>query len=75
MILTTVHVHIGAAIASTSIHPKPRKAKAVARKRANHLRNRALRAVLNREYKGEIRNQARADEYHTKLKALSLGTV
>lgn len=55
-----------------SIHPKPRKLVAKLRRKANHARNRLIRADINREFKGEAGSK-KAGEYHMKLSALSQG--
>jgi hypothetical protein len=59
-----------------SIHPNPRKwsAKRRAEKKARWLNNRNIRAAHNQEFDGEV-SLARAPAYHSRLKALSLGTA
>lgn len=55
-----------------SIHPKRRSPEARLRRKMNQTRNRLARAQINQEYRGEAGSR-RAGEYHSKLKALSMG--
>jgi len=52
---------------------KKRRA-ALVKKKANHLRNRGIRAALYSEFQGET-NRTSAEKWHGTLKSLSLGTV
>jgi hypothetical protein len=53
---------------------KRKRRKALARKRDQHIKNVAARAALYSEYDGEI-SHTRLSDWHTRLNALSQGTL
>ena len=57
-----------------SIHPQPRNARAVARRKKNHARNKTIRADLNRGNRSADW-QKDVSTFHDTLKAISMGTI
>ena len=62
-------------MADKSIHPNSRKEKTRLRRKANHIKNAAIRAALYAEHKGNLNWNREVSTWHSGIEALRMGTA